>query len=233
MGTESNKKFKQAIGEMARVFKNDPQLLAASGSVRGDSFANFLTVDPVVRIKFAVMTTVFNYAKRLLPGEGGRKTAMLIKVGQALRRPLDSTLVDDLIKVLPEDPIINNQLRQQIAEIAEWNAKSTFPKAVVYGTSKIGHTGTPIKGPLGIGKYYYMTKSKARATLRTSKGSKVHEEELLPDHIADENVIRRTLGLAENAEITPAMIKGNRKLKQMLEEQAYNGIILKDTVIVF
>lgn len=232
-GTKENQMFKQAIGEMSRVFKNDPHLLAASGTVRGDAFATFLTTDPEARIKYAFMTKVFNYVTRLLPGESGRKAAMLIKLGQVLRKPHDSTLVESIMKALPPDPVLQNQLRAQLAQIADYNAKSVFPRVKVFGTSKVGHISTPTHGPLGFGKYFYMTRGKARATSKTSKGSKLHTEDILEDHIADEAVIRRTLGLSEDAIIKPEMIKNSKRLREMLEGQAYNGIIFKDTIIIF
>ena len=232
-GTKGNQEFKQAIGVMARVFKNDPHLLAASGTVRGDAFATFLTTDPEARIKYAFMTKVFNYVTRLLPGESGRKAAMLIKLGQVLRKPLDSVVIDDLLKVLPQDPILQNQLKAQIAEIADYNVKSVFPKVTVYGTSKVGHTGTPTKGILGTGRYFYITKSKARKSSKVITGSKLHTEDLLDEHIADINVIRDTLGLSDDTVITAKMIKESKILKQMLEDKAYNGIIFKDTIMIF
>lgn len=232
MSTEGNKKYKQAIGEMARVYKNDPHLLAASGTVKKDAFASYLTDDPIIRVKYATVSFFFNYIKRLLPGEGGRKAAMLTHLAKVLKAPHDSQLVDDLVKMLPPDPAARNEMRRLAAEVADANAKSNFPKVEVYSVAPSGDTLKATSGQLGKGRYLYLNKTRARTASRASSG-KLTKELILPDRIADDVIIKNTLGLSQDSKLTSEMIRRNHKLKEKLEQQGYSGIIVNDQIMLF
>jgi len=232
MSTDSNKKYKQAISEMARVYKNDPNLLAASGTVKKDAFASYLTDDPLIRIKYATVSLFFNSIKRLLPGEGGRKAAMLTHLAKTLKKPHNSQLVDDLVEMLPPDPVARNELRRMAAEIADANQKSNFPKVETFSVAPVGDTLRPSSGPLGTGRYLYLNKTKARTASRSTSG-KLTKELVLPDRIADDVIIKNTLGLSQDTRITPQLVKSSRGLKEKLEQQGYSGIIVNDQIMLF
>jgi len=230
--TKANKDMKQAIGELARVFKSDPHILASTGTVKLDSFSSYLTDNPAIRIKYMGVSMMFNYIKRLAPTEGGRKTAMVMATANALEKPADSIAVAKLLKLLPDDPAGKNALKKILDQIAAFSEKSNHPRVPVYSVQPKGHSATPTKGELGTGKYLYVNKQKARAKSRIS-GGKLEEKLLLPAQVADEFMIREVLGLQPGIEITPKLIRTYPRLKEKLESRGFSGLMLDDTVMLF
>ena len=231
--TQANRDMKQAIDEMARVYKNDPHILGSTGTVKLDSFQSYLTDDPVIRLKYMFVSSMFNQVKRLLPTETGRKTAMIMATAKALESPTDSVAVAQLIKQLPPDPALQNSLKRQLLEIGNYNERSTYPRVPVYSVAQRGHSRSVTKGELGTGRYYYVDKTKARAKSKKSASGKLEELLILPDRVADEFMIREVLGLPQDTEITTDMIKKNSKLKEILEGRGFSGIVVKDTVMMY
>lgn len=230
--SEGNKKIKQAIGELSRVYKNDPHLMAATGTVRSPSFQSYLTDNPVIRLKYALVSEGFNYAMRLSPLDRGKQSAMITNIARLLKNPGDSKKIAEIIADLPSDPELRNSLKTQAAKIAAFNEKSNFPKVEVFSVAKVGQSKTVTDGPLGKGVYLFTDKTKARATSKLA-GSKLTTELVHPERIADDVVIRDTLNLDPDIEITSEFIKTHPTLRKLLEDRAYTGIIFDDRILTF
>ncbi len=231
--TPHHREVKRAIAEMARVYKNDPHLLAASGTVKMAGFQSYLTDNPAVRIKYWAVSEMMNYVRRLIPSEKGRETAMIMAIARLLKDPADSTRLNTVLDFLPADPAVRNEMRRAALEIAEWNEKSNFPKVEVYGQAPVGHTMRPQAGSMGLGRYFYLDKTQARTAARAGGRAKLNAETFHPDRIADEEVIKDVLGLPVNAEITEKFIKDHPDLRELLDNRSYFGIIVGKKIVVW
>ncbi len=230
--TEGARQLKRGIQEFAYVFKNDPAILGSTGVVKTPSFQSYLTVDPAIRAKYEIASTVFNYIKRQMPTSKGRDIALVMAVSRALEQPQNAPLIQEVINKLPNDPALRNQLMVKFLEIAKWNEQSVYPEVEVYRTAPQGYSKSPTNGPLGRGVYYYTDKGTARAKSRLS-GGKLSMETVHPDRIADEFIIRDVLSLDETTKITPKLIREAPKLKELLEDRMYNGIIVDNEIMLF
>lgn len=112
----------RTINRMADVFKNDVNLAKVSGRLMVPKFQSYLTTDPVVRAKYELASSVFNYVKMLIPGDQADSIALARNVGKLLDNPLDQKSYKDMFRAMPKerrtfrerldfDPQLNN-LRQ-------------------------------------------------------------------------------------------------------------------------
>lgn len=95
--TPESRAMKQAILEMADVFKNDVHLAQATGKIEIPKFQSYLTTDPVVRAKFEIASGIFNYIKTWAPGDTQRNFALVRQAAKLLESPLDATSSKELL----------------------------------------------------------------------------------------------------------------------------------------
>lgn len=93
----------RTINKMAEVFKNDVNLARVSGQIEIPKFQSYLTADPVVRLKYEVASSVFNYIKQLVPGDRANALSLLNNTSKLLENPLSSKTVKDMYSQLPKD----------------------------------------------------------------------------------------------------------------------------------
>lgn len=93
----------RTINKMAEVFKNDVNLARVSGQIEIPKFQSYLTADPVVRLKYEVASSIFNYAKQLVPGDKANALSLLNNTSRLLENPLSSKTVKDMYSQLPKD----------------------------------------------------------------------------------------------------------------------------------
>lgn len=102
----SSPKVKQTIRvihRMANVFKNDVNLARVSGKITIPEFQSYLTADPVVRLKYEVASSIFNYIKMLIPGAKADTLALARLTGDLLENPLNGHTIDSLKRGMPMD----------------------------------------------------------------------------------------------------------------------------------
>lgn len=93
----------RTINKMAEVFKNDVNLARVSGQIEIPKFQSYLTADPVVRLKYEVASSVFNYIKQLVPGDKANALSLLNNTSKLLENPLSSKIVKEMYSQLPKD----------------------------------------------------------------------------------------------------------------------------------
>ena len=93
----------RTINKMAEVFKNDVNLARVSGQIEIPKFQSYLTADPVVRLKYEVASSVFNYARQLGTSDKANALALLKNTSKLLENPLSSKTVKDMYSQLPKD----------------------------------------------------------------------------------------------------------------------------------
>ena len=97
------KQLARTVDRMAEVFKNDIHLASVSGKIQLPKFQSYLTTDPVVRAKYELASTVFNYVKQFKPGSEGDNLALVKRVGKLLENPLDAKSLDEMMRARPKD----------------------------------------------------------------------------------------------------------------------------------
>ena len=93
----------RTINKMAEVFKNDVNLARVSGQIEIPKFQSYLTADPVVRLKYEVASSIFNYIKQLVPGDKANALSLLNNTSKLLENPLSSKTVKEMYSQLPKD----------------------------------------------------------------------------------------------------------------------------------
>lgn len=93
----------RTINKMADIFKNDVNLARVSGQIEIPKFQSYLTADPVVRLKYEVASSVFNYIKQLVPGDKANALSLLNNTSKLLENPLSSKTVKEMYSQLPKD----------------------------------------------------------------------------------------------------------------------------------
>jgi hypothetical protein len=93
----------RTINKMSEVFKNDVNLARVSGQIEIPKFQSYLTADPVVRLKYEVASSVFNYIKQLVPGDKANALSLLNNTSKLLENPLSSKTVKEMYSQLPKD----------------------------------------------------------------------------------------------------------------------------------
>lgn len=93
----------RTINKMSEVFKNDVNLARVSGQIEIPKFQSYLTADPVVRLKYEVASSIFNYLKQLVPGDKANALSLLNNTSKLLENPLSSKTVKDMYSQLPKD----------------------------------------------------------------------------------------------------------------------------------
>lgn len=93
----------RTINKMSEVFKNDVNLAQVSGHITVPKFQSYLTADPIVRLKFEVASSVFNYVKQLAPGDKSNALSLLNNTAKLLENPLSEKTVKEFYSGLPKD----------------------------------------------------------------------------------------------------------------------------------
>lgn len=121
--TPEARQIKAALTELGDVFQNDVALSLSTGMMSLPKFQSYLTADPVVRAKYELASTLFNYTKTLVPGEANRQAALLRNTAKFLERPLNSKTVKELAAELGDTvniaPAILKVQQQQGEAIAK------------------------------------------------------------------------------------------------------------------
>lgn len=130
----------RTINKMSEVFKNDVNLAQVSGNITVPKFQSYLTADPIVRLKFEVASSVFNYVKQLAPGDKSNALSLLNNTARLLENPLSEKTVKELYSGLPKDRrFIREKLAfdEQRAKMANEYIYRKQKLAEIFGTDNI------------------------------------------------------------------------------------------------
>ena len=224
----SARNFKRSVKEFAAVFKNDPHLLAATGSVPLAKFQSYLTTDVTTRIKFELANKVFNMLLSRVPfSQKAGRVALVKNLATILDNPLKDRAITELTKALPEDPLLKTDLHRLAIEFAKQGSPEHYGKVPIYRVYRPGEFGKASVTKLGKGMLYYTNKEEA---LKVSKETGMALKEVMQLHksIATPEDVRNLLGHAPTAEDLRSP-----DILNMLQNQDYAGIAEDNRVLLF
>lgn len=129
------RKMKGAIFRLSEVFKNDIPLSQGTGNIIIPKEQSYLTTDPVIRAKFEVASSVFNYVKRLAPTKKGRSLAMIMRAADLLENPLNVKTAKELMEEVGESLNLSPKVLELQRAAANEAAKSTAsPMVHLFGS---------------------------------------------------------------------------------------------------
>lgn len=131
---------KEAINELAEVFRNDVPLSRITGNIQIPKFQSYLTTDPVARAKYEIASNLFNYVKSVMPTRKTNELALVRKASQVLENPLNSRSVRELMEASKDrvdvsEAVLN--LQQQTARAAAAGKDTTMPRVKLYGSGSV------------------------------------------------------------------------------------------------
>lgn len=226
--TPESRSMKRAIKQMAEVFQNDIELSRATGQIAKPKFQSYLTTDPVVRAKYEIASSAFNYLKRLVPTDSGNAIALVSHVSKVLKTPTNSKAVEAMIKAMPNDPEMAAAIRQLAIQYAKFGQPENYPHVTVYRTGVPGSSHKTREGALGKGMYFTTDESVAKERAKAT-GGKLIKEDVLPSRIASEATVRDLLGVEE---LDKKVLKNNPALIDKLKERGYTGVSIKGTELM-
>jgi hypothetical protein len=148
-------RLKDMTIQLSNVYKNDVSLAKVTGNITIPVNQSYLTTDPVIRMKFEIASSMFNYVKRLMPTDKADTLAMVTKVGKLLENPLNAKTANELLELANGDVSVSNAIRayQQAAAKANSEGKPfTTPVIKLYpsgnGVHKVKGTGQSVSMPM-------------------------------------------------------------------------------------
>ena len=137
--TPDARRLKQAVGELAEVFRNDIPLAQASGQIQIPKFQSYLTTDPVVRAKFEVASGIFNYMKTLAPGQTQRNMALVRQSAKLLEQPMNTNNLETLMKEAGHKVDILPSVQRMVERAAQQKSEGIVgaPRIKLYGDGKV------------------------------------------------------------------------------------------------
>jgi len=116
--TPKARQAKAALKTMAEVFKNDIPLSQSTGNIQIPKFQSYLTVDPVVRAKFEIASSMFNWIKKMAPTAEQRNMALVSKTAKLLENPLNARLMKEVMEEAGGDTQLSKQLLDLQKQVA-------------------------------------------------------------------------------------------------------------------
>tara|TARA_R110000851_G_C13101812_1_gene568636 strand:+ start:14065 stop:18084 length:4020 start_codon:yes stop_codon:yes gene_type:complete len=137
--TPKARQAKAALKEMASVFRNDVPLSQSTGNIQIPKFQSYLTVDPVVRAKFEIASSMFNWIKKMAPTSEQRNMALVSKTAKLLENPLNAKLMKEVMEESGGDTNLVKQLVDLQKEAAQAKAAGDVGSTKVnfYGDGQI------------------------------------------------------------------------------------------------
>ncbi len=135
--TPEARQMKQAIGKIADVFRNDPQLARVAGSTHFAQEADTLSTNPVTASRLAAARQMFRSWQKYFPTERGRGIALVNKVAELLDNPLHAKSVRDVIDEMPEVTAEVQKLQQEYARAKAAGKDVGAARVKLYGDGKV------------------------------------------------------------------------------------------------
>ena len=134
--TPKARQAKAALKDMANVFRNDVPLSQSTGNIQIPKFQSYLTVDPVVRAKFEIASSMFNWIKKMAPTSEQRNMALVSKTAKLLENPLNARLMKEVMEESGGDVQLSKQLMELQKQAALAKDKGAA-KVKLYGDGPV------------------------------------------------------------------------------------------------
>lgn len=137
--TPAVRKLRRGISEMAEIYRNDPDIMAAlpitlQDTVGGSSIAATF----VGKAKMVVNNRLWRKFHAMWGTSGGRKSALFNMVSDLMDNPLDSKTVKEIMATVGPDEILNSAIRKLQIEFAEFGSSKQFSHVILKGESDKG-----------------------------------------------------------------------------------------------
>lgn len=220
----------KAVNQVSQIFKNDIGLSAISGKITVPEFKSYLTANPLVRAQYEFTSSVFNYARRILPGKKNNAYALIVKTSKLLENPLNVRTVEDLVKDLPVDQVpralsLVEQLQKETAKQQAKSPKVTLPTKFGFKLTK-GKALNFSSGRFGKGIYLQQAIKSPNAL---EEGFNILKTEVDQTRLATLEDIAKITGLPSVAKD----IKSNPQLVQDLQLNGFQGLFIEDRIMLF
>lgn len=219
--TPEAKSIARTIQSLAKVFKNDVNLYQVSGSIEVPRFQSYLTTDPIIRAKYEIASTVFNRIRQHIPGEEGKKIALVKNLAKFLEEPKKIKNIEALRQSLPRDPDLEIGIKRLITQEPKAGEMGTYPNVKIYKVFKPGAKAEV---------YGRFTDETIAKTVASRTGSKIEGQLVTPQLIATEEDILKAGKLDEMPKVTLEELAKNKMLVRQLKAQGFIGMALKDPV---
>ena len=147
--TPGARQLKVALGEVAKVFKNDVPLGKNSGFINSPSINQGLSDNLATKARYSLMSKLWSQSQQFFPGKDGRHAAMLTKAAKLLEQPLNVKALNDLMaEVGSASTLTEDVLKLQRAAALEASQNTNSPLVKLYGSGKLlsgKGEGNPIK----------------------------------------------------------------------------------------
>lgn len=132
--TPAVRKLRRGIAELAELYRNDPDIMAAlpitlQDVVGGSSIAATF----VGKAKMVVNNRLWRKFHAMWGTSGGRKSALFNMVSDLMDNPLDSKTVNEIMATVGPDEILNSAIRKLQIEFAEFGSSKQFSHVVLKG----------------------------------------------------------------------------------------------------
>lgn len=222
------RELKRVIKDMAGVFKNDPQLSQATGSVPLPRFQNALSISLVDKTKYAVASSVFHALKARVPfNVDAKRAAAITHLSKLLDNPLDANSTRKLLSLLGNDPELESAVQQLAIQYVKHGKPENYGKLPVYVVAKVGEKGKGRTTALGKGVMSYVDRATAEKIARET-GSKVTEQTVVGKELASLIDIEKLTG----SEVTAEMLR-DPDITSRLIDKGFIGLAVDDKVLFF
>ena len=222
------RELKRVVKDMADVFKNDPQLSQATGSVPLPRFQNALTADLTAKAKYAVASSVFHSLKARVPfNVDAKRAAAIAHLSKLLDNPVDANSTRKLLSLLGDDKELETAVQQLAIQYVKHGKPENYGKLPVYVVAKVGEKGKGRTTALGKGVMSYVDRATAKKVAKET-GSKVTEQTVVGKQLASILDIEKLTG----SEVTTEMLR-DPDITSRLVDKGFIGLAVDDKVLFF
>lgn len=220
--TPEGRRFAEGVNDMAKIFKNDPNLSSISGNLVIPTPASIATTFEG-KVKMSILQTVWKEMLHVIPGRQANSKALVKHLSNVLDNPMNFKSTEDFIKAMPETSrtemrSLVNDLRAQVAKAP----KQQPSKLKMYKQTKTGKLSTS-DGALGKGVYL------VDKVAKPLPDSKVVSHEVDLKRLATMDQISSLVG----RDVSEKEIRNIPNLQQQLRDAGYLGIRAEGKAMLF
>lgn len=222
--TPAAKGLKNVVQDIAKVYKNDPELAGITGRTAVTRMQAVLSADLAAKAKYSLVGAVWNNIVRYAPTQSARNTALVGQIDKLFKEPLHAKTADDLLKMVPKEavPEVQSLIRQLQIQTAKQGGVKPQDFVNMYKRSANGKLSVS-DGALGKGVYLSDKIKNPTADMKVIK----HEVNM--SRMATMEDIAKIAGRT----VTTKDIRDNPNLARELMESGYLGIRYDDKVMLF
>lgn len=228
LASKEGKALYQAVSDMAKIFKNDPNLSAVSGYLPPAKASNSIAQSVGGKAKALTVGYVWDIVRSRLPGESNRQQALINATSELFKDPLKTKVVDDFMRQIPEPS--KDTMRSLVKELQVQAAKSGSGKVDKEWRNmyKQSSSGKLVETDGALGRGIYLFDKVANPT----PGAKIVKHEVNLTKMASLEDIQKHVGRPVTMQELGTLGKTTDLYKQ-LSDKGYQGVLLGDRAMLF